>query len=130
MASISNSLKTIALAQGTAMLCAAQINRDGDTGSAPPKVKNLAQSDALGQDGDVVLTMRAKPKNVATHFSIEKNRHGLSGIPFFTTFDPNTGTYTEISGEHAEDLVLNAEALADPILPAPKLRVIKSKDEL
>lgn len=131
MARISNSLKTIALSQDTAMICAAQINREGDTGSAPPKVKNLAQSDALGQDGDVVLTMRAKPHDVATDFSIEKNRHGSSGIRFFTTFDPNTGGFTEISGDHAEDLVINAEALADPAtVQHPVLRVIKSKDTL
>ena len=131
MAKISNSLKTIALSQDTAMVCAAQINRDGETGSAPPKVKNLAQSDALGQDGDVVLTMRAKPHDVATDFSIEKNRHGASGIRFYTTFDPNTGTFMEISAEQAEDRVINAEALADPTTPAhPALRVIKSKDTL
>jgi replicative DNA helicase len=131
MAKISNSLKSIALSQKDArILCAAQINRDGETGSAPPKVKNLAQSDALGQDGDVVLTMRGKPKNVATHFSLEKNRHGLSGIQFYTTFDPNTGTYTEISADHADDLVINAEALAESSPTPPKLRVIQSKDEL
>ena len=129
MAKISNSLKTTALSQGTAMVCAAQINRDGDTGSAPPKVKNLAQSDALGQDGDVVLTMRAKPHDVATHFSLEKNRHGRSGIHFYTTFDPNTGLFTEISGDHAEDLVINAEVMAENPNP-PKLHVIKSKDTL
>jgi replicative DNA helicase len=130
MAKISNQLKTIALAQNARLLCAAQINRDGETGSAPPKVRNLAQSDALGQDGDVVLTLRAKPKNVATHFSLEKNRHGMSGMHFYTTFDPNTGTYTEISADHAEDLVINAEALADQPATPPKLRVIQSEDKL
>jgi replicative DNA helicase len=134
MAKISNRMKIIALSQQTAILAAAQINRDGETGSAPPKVKNLAQSDALGQDADVVLTLRAKPHNVATAFSLEKNRHGPSGIRFYTTFDPNTGVFTEISGDHAEDLVINAEALDDSAPPsvaaAPRLRVIKSKDEL
>ena len=130
MAKISNQLKTIALAQKIGLVCAAQINRDGETGSAPPKVKNLAQSDALGQDGDVVLTMRSKPKNVATHFSLEKNRHGSSGIQFYTTFDPNQGVFTEISADHAEDMVINAEALEAEHTNPPKLRVIKSKDEL
>lgn len=131
MAKISNSLKDTALAKKARLLCAAQINRDGETGSAPPKVKNLAQSDALGQDGDVVLTMRAKPRNVATVFSVEKNRHGASSIPFYTTFDPNAGVFTEVSAEHAEDLVINAEALAvdNPVAP-PKLRVIKTPREL
>ena len=114
MASISNALKITALSQKTALLCAAQINREGENGSSPPKVKNLAQSDALGQDGDVVLTMRSKPHDVATHFSLEKNRHGASGIQFWTTFSPNTGVFTEISRDHADDLVLNAEVLGDP----------------
>jgi len=133
LAKISNSLKQIALATQTGILCAAQINRDGETGNLPPKVKNLAQSDALGQDGDVVVTMRAKPHNVATVFSLEKNRHGPSGVRFYTTFDPNTGTYTEISGDQAEDLAINAEAMTDepgPTAPPTQLRVVKSKDEL
>jgi len=131
MAKISNSLKTIALANSDSrLLCAAQINRDGETGSAPPKVKNLAQSDALGQDGDVVLTMRAKPKNVATHFSLEKNRHGPSGIHFHTVFDPDAGVYTEISADAAEDLVLSAEVKDDGAATVRNLRAVKSKDEL
>lgn len=129
MAKISNSLKTIALAQTDArLLCAAQINREGETGNAPPRVKNLAQSDALGQDGDVVLTMRSQ-KDVATHFSLEKNRHGPSGIHFHTTFDPNTGTYTEISADAAEDLSADAEVRVEGSTK-PKLNLVKSKDEL
>ena len=113
-------------------MCAAQINRDGETGSAPPKVKNLAQSDALGQDGDVVLTMRSKPHNVATHFSLEKNRHGASGIPFYTTFDPDHGQFVEVTGDHADDLVIDAEfspqrAVASPTGP-PRLRVVRTEE--
>lgn len=130
LARISNALKEIPLAQHTRMLCASQINREGDSGHAPPKVKNLAQSDALGQDGDVVLTMRSKPHDVATHFSLEKNRHGPSGIYFYTTFDPNRGTYIEVSSEHVEDLVINAEVLADSSSPPPALRIIRGKDTL
>ena len=130
MATISNALKDVALSQNTRLLCAAQINRDGDTGSAPPKLKNLAQSDALGQDGDVVLTMRAKPRNVATTFSIEKNRHGSDGIRFYTSFNPNTGVYEEISEDRAEDLACAAEEPAVTNPHPPSLRVIKSEDTL
>jgi replicative DNA helicase len=112
-ASISNRLKEIALAEGTGILCASQINRDGEVGHGPPKVKNLAQSDALGQDGDVVVTLRGSaPRNVVTQWSLEKNRHGMSGIPFFTTFEPNRGVYRNIDGEEANDLILEAEAAA------------------
>lgn len=108
-AGISNRLKEIGLAQNTGMLAASQINREGETGMAPPKVKNLAQSDALGQDGDVVLTMRSAPHGVASLFSLEKNRHGMSGIPFQTLFRPNEGIYTEISMDAVEDAVIRYE---------------------
>lgn len=106
---ISNRLKQVALAHNVPILAAAQINRDGETGDLPPKVKNLAQADALGQDGDVVITMRARPKNVASIFSLEKNRHGASGMRWWTVFDVNNGVFTEISEDKAEQMVLEAE---------------------
>jgi KaiC/GvpD/RAD55 family RecA-like ATPase len=111
-ASISNRLKEVALSEGTGILAASQINRDGEAGQAPPKVKNLAQSDALGQDGDVVVTLRGSQPNIVTSFSLEKNRHGMDGIRFYTTFDPNRGIYRNIDGEEANDLILEAEAAA------------------
>ena len=110
-ASISNDLKLTAGAASTGLLVATQINREGDVGFEPPKLKNLAQSDALGQDGDVILTLRAKPHNVASYFSIEGNRHGESGTRFHTIFDPNRGIFTEISAERAETMALEAEEL-------------------
>jgi hypothetical protein len=104
MASISNELKTIAIAKNTRILSLAQINREGDTISKyPPRVKNLAQSDALGQDGDVILTHKQYAR-AATIFSVEKNRHGVSGIPFYTRFQPNQGSFPEITEEIADDL--------------------------
>lgn len=106
---ISNRLKQVALAHNVPILAAAQINRDGDGGDLPPKIRNLAQADALGQDGDVVITMRARPHNVASIFSLEKNRHGASGVRWWTVFDVNNGVFTEISSEKAENMVLDAE---------------------
>lgn len=106
---ISNRLKQVALAHNVPILAAAQINRDGETGDLPPKVKNLAQADALGQDGDVVITMRARTHNVASVFSLEKNRHGASGVRWYTVFDVDNGVFHEITEEKAERLVLDAE---------------------
>lgn len=104
MASISNELKQIAIARKTRILALAQINREGDSISKyPPKVKNLAQSDALGQDGDVVLTHKQFAKS-ASIWSVEKNRHGAAGIYFYSRFLPNEGAFHEISKETAEDL--------------------------
>ena len=59
LAAISNDLKIIAASQRTTVLAASQINREGEHGKEPPKLVNLAGSDALGQDGDLVITLRA-----------------------------------------------------------------------
>jgi replicative DNA helicase len=105
MAMISNILKEVAVVNDVPIISAAQINREGDTsGWKPPKVKNLAQSDALGQDADVVLTMKKRSKTVAI-YSIEKHRHGDSGDLFHTRFLPNEGRFDEISFETARDLI-------------------------
>lgn len=105
MATISNMLKEMAVAHDLRIVAAAQINRDGDTGanSIPPKVKNLAQSDALGQDADVVMTHKQMSKSVMV-YGIEKNRHGSAGDRFYTRFLPNTGRFNEIDKERAEDI--------------------------
>lgn len=110
LASISNDLKLIAGQAETSMLVASQINRDGESGKEPPKLSNLAGSDALGQDGDVICTMRAMEHDVASCVSVEGNRHG-PGAKFYTRFDPNNGDFTEISREEADDLALLAEDL-------------------
>lgn len=104
MASISNMLKEVAVATGVPIISAAQINRDGDgSGWKPPKVKNLAQSDALGQDADVVVTHKRYSKSTMVA-SVEKNRHGASGDLFWTRFSPEEGRFEEITRDQADDI--------------------------
>lgn len=111
LASISNDLKLTTTAASTAFLVASQINREGDTrGDEPPRLVNLAGSDALGQDGDLVITMRTL-SNVTTTFSVEKNRHGPTA-KFHTKFDPNEGNFGEISPEEAQDLQITVDVAA------------------
>lgn len=103
MAIISNSLKEVAMSQNIRVLGAAQINREGDNEKEmPPKVKNLAQSDALGQDADTVVTFK-RWGTTSTVYSIEKTRDGHSGVPFWTKFEPNEGEFSEISREQADE---------------------------
>lgn len=103
MASISNMLKEVAQQRDVPLVAAAQINRDGDTPSwRPPKVKHLAQSDALGQDADVIITHKRMSKSVTT-YSVEKNRDGESAL-FWTRFRPNEGRFDEITREQAEEI--------------------------
>jgi hypothetical protein len=107
-ATISNALKEVAMTKQGRILAAAQINRPGESsGWRPPKLVNLAQSDALGQDGDVVVTMKRFGRD-AEILSIEKNRHGPASRYFFTRYLPNIGDFTEIEREEADDLRDNA----------------------
>ena len=105
MGVISNMLKEVAVSHDLRVLAAAQINRDGDTGanSVPPKVKNLAQSDSLGQDADVVLTHKQMCRTVMV-YGIEKNRHGAAGDRFYTRFLPNEGQFNQIDRDRADDI--------------------------
>lgn len=109
MAEISNQLKEAALVKHSRVVGAAQINREGDTSSwRPPRLKFLAQSDHLGNDGDVVLTMKRYGRD-ACAVSLEKNRHGESGKIFFTRYYPNIGDFSEITRDDADELKMNAE---------------------
>jgi len=110
---ISNELKEIVLANKSRVLAAAQINRDGDQfGWRPPKLKHISQSDALGQDGDVVLTMKRYGRG-ASVTSIEKNRHGRSGDVFFSNYDANLGDFDEITRSRADEIADNDDTEED-----------------
>jgi replicative DNA helicase len=103
MATISNQIKEAALATDSRIVCAAQINREGDTkNKMPPRSKTLSQSDAIGQDSDAILMMK-RYSHTAMAYTIDKNRHGADGISFFTNYMPNTGQFGEISKDAAED---------------------------
>lgn len=105
MAMISNILKETAISNDQVIISAAQINREGDTpGWRPPKVKNLAQADALGQDADVVVTHKQRSKTVMI-YSVEKNRHGEGGAMWHTRFLPNEGRFEQVSTERAKDFI-------------------------
>lgn len=104
LASISNQLKSAALASKSRILVASQINRQGDTGGwKPPQTVNLSGSDAIGQDADVVITHKQYSRETMV-YSVEKNRHGPSKIYLWSRFDPNHGKFNEITREQADQL--------------------------
>lgn len=107
-AEVSNEMKQIALAKHTRIMSASQVNREGAGGHRPPKLEQLAQSDHLGNDGDVVLTM-VRYGLGAGAFSIEKNRHGPSLNVFYTNYRPNEGNFTEINSDQANEIKDNED---------------------
>jgi Replicative DNA helicase len=103
-AEISNVLKEVTVAKDTRIIALAQINRAGDSISKyPPKAKDIAQSDAIGQDADVVITHKQFSRT-SQILSLEKNRSGPDQRYMYTRFLPNEGRFHEISKETAEDL--------------------------
>jgi replicative DNA helicase len=103
MATISNQIKQAALDSDSRIVCAAQINREGDTAKKlPPRSKTLSQSDAIGQDSDVIVMMKKYAKTALVGL-VDKNRHGEDNVHFYTEFQPNVGKFNEITKEKAED---------------------------
>lgn len=103
MALISNVVREHTLATGTPVLGAVQANREAAVGRRPPNVAHAAQSDALGQDADVVVTMRKLSSRVRVH-SLAKVRES-SEVRWHSEFDPAAGVFAEISTERADTLV-------------------------
>ena len=98
-AAISNSLKEIALRFHTALGSAVQINRAGETAAVPAQGVDLAQTDALGQDADIVITLKRLGERSMLH-SLAKNRDGHNAR-FYTQFEPATASFGEITGDEA-----------------------------
>ena len=113
MAVISNILREITLSTGTPIIAAAQVNREGERtgGHHPPKVSQLSQSDALGQDADIVITMNRLSERVMVH-SAAKVREGPN-LKWYTRFDPAKNLFHEITKDEAMDIALVDEDHAD-----------------
>lgn len=108
MAAISNQLKEIALQHDTRIIAASQVNRNAGNTSKPPKLVDLSQSDALGQDADVVVTFN-RPSVSTMCLSVEKNRHGPAGTKFWSRFDVEYGNIREITRKEAEEIAYDEE---------------------
>jgi replicative DNA helicase len=109
-ATISNELKEKAITLDIPILAAAQINRAGSNASVTPGVEHLAQSDALGQDADAVITLSKSSTRVTVN-SMAKYRHGESGRKWFTFFDPQSGNFESIDPKHALEIKYEDETL-------------------
>ena len=110
LAAISNQLKEIALQHNTRIIAASQVNREAGNSRMPPKLSQLSQSDALGQDADVVITF-TRPSMHTMQYSMEKNRHGQAGTRFYSHYDVAYGNMGEITRERAEEIRADDEEI-------------------
>lgn len=106
MGTISNVLREITLETQTPIFALAQISREAEKAKdwTVPKVSQISQSDAIGQDADVVITFkRPHNKGHCIVHSAEKMRDG-EGPTWYTEFRPGKGIFNEISHERALDI--------------------------
>lgn len=104
-AMISNQLKEVALEHQIPLVSAAQVNREGAR-SRDASAEHLAQSDALGQDADVLVNIqREKDVRRVHEYSLLKNRHGTSGARWYARFEPELRRFEDIGPDTAVNLM-------------------------
>ncbi len=103
VAKLSGEIKNIAMQYQVPIVAAAQLNRSLGLTKEPAGPEALAQSDAIGQDADAVLTMRMMSSSVI-QMKLAKYRHGLSGFKWYCQFQPTAGVYKEVSYDTAMEL--------------------------
>lgn len=107
-AQISNELRKINLRTGIAMLNVVQTNRESDTpGMRPPKVSQISQTDALGQDCDIAVMIKKPAETFQVH-EIGKNRENSHAL-YYVKYDPEHGDFREISKQDALNMKLADE---------------------
>jgi hypothetical protein len=101
-ATISNELKETALSHRIPIVCAAQINREGarGDGNGAHRAENISQSDAIGQDADVLLTSSRASTRLRFN-SLTKSRHGAGGAKWHSLFDPDLGQFYDVNPSQA-----------------------------
>lgn len=101
---LSADTKLVASQYEVPIVAAAQINRLGIGGKKPPGVDKLSESDGIGQDSDVVVTMRQMSRTV-TQLMVAKNRSGPDGQVFWAEYRPNEGHIEEVGYDEAQNLM-------------------------
>jgi hypothetical protein len=99
----SGEIKTIAMQYQVPIVAAAQLNRSMGLTKEPAGPEALAQSDAIGQDADAVITLRQMSQSVL-QMKLAKYRHGLSDFKWYCEFRPTQGTFKEVTYERAQEL--------------------------
>lgn len=112
IADLSTSIKGLASDYGEfcSIVAAAQVNRAG-AGKEPPSADDLAGSDGIGRDVDCVVTLASHSKRVK-RWKLAAYRHGPDQQKWWTALDLDMGTFKEISGNTAQDMIQEDEEAA------------------
>ena len=104
---ITNTLKRIALNENVCILALHQLNR-ASTDRKTPGIENLAESDSVGRDSDVVLMLSVEEEEdykelKHTELIIAKNRQGAVGAKIPLQFHGARYTFCETAPASFED---------------------------
>lgn len=139
VAELSGEIKQIAMEYQIPIIAAAQLNRANGLGKEPAGAEALAQSDAIGQDADMVITLRQQSQSVLAAM-MAKSRNAPGGFKWYMQFQPKLGIFKEVTYSQAQDLkdkdADEADAAAESArvataAPSPNLkRSAPSEDEV
>lgn len=108
----SKELKRLAGEYNVAMVSAAQLNRTEGLGKQISGPEALAQSDAIGQDADIIINLKQRSAHV-TEYGLVKYRHGRAGYTWHAHIDFEKGIFEEVTFNRAQKLIdADLDALA------------------
>lgn len=105
-ASISNDLKEIAQRYKVPIIAASQTNRRSENHKMP-SLTDLAQTDAAGQDADLIYVISSTVGSAIQQDVLVKNRRGQAGVNWYTHFRPHRPSFEEVSRQQARTLLEN-----------------------
>lgn len=104
VAALSQGLKMLAVQYHIPIVVAAQLNRANGAGKGEPAgPEALAQSDAIGQDADVIITQRQQSTSTIV-MKVAKNRNGKGGFKWHCEFRPDEGLFRAVSYERFKEI--------------------------
>lgn len=103
VAELSGEMKQLAMEYQIPIIAAAQLNRANGLGKDPAGAEALAQSDSIGQDADMVITLRQQSESVLAA-KLAKSRNAPGGITWYMQFQPKLGVFKEVTYNQAQDL--------------------------
>lgn len=104
VAQLSGDTKQLAVNYQIPVIAAAQLNREHGLSREPAGPEALAQSDSIGQDADMVLTLKQMSRSVIA-MRMAKHRNGSGDHRFYLEFRPGDGVIQEVSYNKAMDLM-------------------------
>lgn len=100
---VSSDLQALAQEYQIPVIGAAQLNRNAAVGREPAGAEDIAQADAIGQDADNVITIRAQSTHLLK-MKAAKCRHASGGFKWYVHLDPDNGIFQQVTGDEADDI--------------------------